>query len=603
MRLMLQSPAVIFIAVFAVALMVRIIFVFQWNDLPYGGVPLLDAKIYDDWAQTIAAGHLLRVRAFYSSPLYPYVLGGLYALFGHNLLLAGLLNALLGALTAGILAVLTFSLFGTLAAVVAGLGAAFYLPMVFYTAPVMKEPLSLFLLALFLVFMLRLFRQSRMRDAFWGGALLGLFVLTRGNALLLAPAVLALGFWKWRHKFWTKGAVLIGAMVLFIAPATIHNYVVSGDFVLIGYDDGFNLYIGNAPMANGTNDYPPEISTDPIQEELATIWEARQAAGHAIGPAEVSDFWRMKAVDFAMRNPWHELWLMKNKFLAFWNTVESFDCYDIPFIRKNFNTVLSGPLLLPFWPIPVLAAFGAVPAWVEQRKGFVILTGLALAYMFSVMVFYVADRYRLPVTLFLLPLAGAAVPYGWKWVRAKKWKPLAGASALALVFLVLALRPPSDAVDLTAFDWGTLSTVYFDLGEDQETLDALDKALEISAENAGSQAFVRGALVEQNRGQEDEAEKLLKDAIRLYPQDGVLEYNFGRLRAMHGDMQGALAHLQKAVGLAPTYLLNYYALARIYQKLGDNAHAVDSARHGLMVDPSDARLLAVLDELQGRSLP
>ncbi len=592
------SQAAVFATVFAVALVVRIIFVFQWNDLPYGGIPLLDAKVYDDWAQAIAQGHLLRSRAFYGSPLYPYLLGALYAVFDHSLLLAGIFNAVLGSLTAAVIAWLTCTLFGVGAALVSGAAAALYLPLVFYTAPVMKEPLGLLLLALFMVFALRAARLNRMRDLAWSGVLLGLCVLVRGNVLLLAIPVLGFGFWKYRRKFQKNAAVFVGAMVLCFLPATIHNYVVSGDFVPINYADGFNLYIGNSPIANGTNQYPPEISTDPVQEEFATIWEAREAAGHPIGPAAVSRFWRRKAIDFALHNPARELWLIKNKFMAFWNNAESFDSYDIRFIRKNFDTIVSGPLMFPFWPISLLAAFGAVLAWHKHRRDVAVIGIMAGVYMFSVMMFYVADRYRLPIVIFMLPLMGAAFPYGWKLFRAKDWKPLASAGAAAVVFLVLAFWPPTDDVDLTAFDWGTLSTVYFDLGEDQETLDALDKAIEISAKDAGAQAFVRASLVEQSRGQEVAAEKILRDAMRLYPQDGVLEYNYGRFKAMRGDLRGAIVELNRAMLLSPTYLLNYYALAKIYERLDDRKRALDVAREGLKIDPSDARLLEVMAELQ-----
>lgn len=587
----------VFIGIFVAALAVRVLFVFQWNSTPYGAVPLLDAQVYDAWAQAIADGQFFRVRAFYASPLFPYALALVYGVFGHSLLIAGLFNAMFGALTAVLLAALTLELFGLEAALVTGVLAAFYRPLIFYTAPVMKEPLGLLLLTIFLMVVLRALKQNRMRDFFWSGALLGLCALVRGNIVLLAPAVLVVAVLKWRGKSLKGCAVFVAALVLFIAPATIHNYIASRDFVPINYADGFNLYIGNSPTANGTNEYPPEISSDPVQEELATIWVARERLGHEPLPSEVSTFWRDRAFDYMLHNPEQELVLLRNKAAAFWNTAEPFDSYDIGFIRENFGTILNAPLP-EFWLIALLAAFGAAAAWPERRGMIAGLGVFTFVYTASVLLFYVTDRYRLPVTVFLLPLAGAALPCGWRLVLAKHWLRLGGASLFALLVLFISLLPLINAVDLTAFHWGTLSTIYSDLGRDREAIKALHKAVAISPTEAGAQAFVRGSFAEQRLGDDDEAERLLKTAMELYPHDGVAQYNYGRFKAGKGDMKAALAALQKAVELTPTYVLNYYALAKVYERLGDRAHAVEYMQRGLVLDSSNALLLEMQAQLQ-----
>jgi tetratricopeptide (TPR) repeat protein len=561
----------VFLAVFFVALALRVVFVFQWNHTPYGAMPFLDARLNDDWAQAIAQGQLLRLRAFYTSPLYPYALGALYAVFGHSLLLAGLFNALLSALFAAVLSVLAYDCFGFKSAVVTGILAAFFRPLVFYTAPILKESLLLLLLALFLMFAVRALRQNRLRDAALAGALLGFCALARGNVLLLASIVFAFGFFKWRRRFLGSGALFAIVLLLCIAPATIHNYIVSGDFVPLNYDDGFNFYIGNSPTANGANEYPPEISTDPVQEELGGIAEAREARGHDVGPSEVSTYWRDKAVDFILHNPMRDLVLLKNKFLAFWNNAEISDSYDSYSFQSDFGTLVSGPLL-PFWPISCLAAFGVGAAYLKRREEVTLLAGFAFVYMLSVLLFYVTDRYRLPVVVFLLPLAGAAVPSGVWLVRAKAWRSLMAAAVLAIVFLFLGLRTAADAVDTSA----------------------------ILPENSDVQVFIRGALTEESRGHYAHAERLLKAAMQRYPADGVINYNYGCLKVLQGDFPAALAAFQKAIDLKPTYVLAYYEQAKIYEKIGGHAHAIASVQHGLEANPSDPLLLQALAELRGK---
>ena len=47
----------------------------------------LDPRYFDEWGSRIAAGDWMGSRVFFVDPLYPYLLGALYWLFGHHLLL------------------------------------------------------------------------------------------------------------------------------------------------------------------------------------------------------------------------------------------------------------------------------------------------------------------------------------------------------------------------------------------------------------------------------------------------------------------------------------------------------------------------------------
>ncbi|MDP9128438.1 MAG: tetratricopeptide repeat protein [Pseudomonadota bacterium] len=591
------NKSFVFTVVFVAALVLRLIFVFQWDVTPYGAKPVLDAQVYDNWAQAIAQGHFLRAKAFYGSPLFPYILGLLYAAFGHDLLICGVLNSMLGACTAVVLSGITLECFGLTAALVTGLLASFYMPAIFYTAPVMKEPLALFLLAVYLQHALRLMKDNRLRDYIWCGVSIGLCALVRGNSLLMAPVILLLAFGKWRRASLRPLVTFIGVLVLCILPATLHNAIVSHDFVPINYAYGFNLYIGNSATANGTNAYPPEISSDPVQEEFATVWEARAALGRDVKPSEVSSYWSGRALDFILHNPVADLLLLRNKALAFWNATDAFDNYDIGFIRKNFDTLVTLPLP-SFWLVLSLAVFGAFAAWVECQETVALLVVFAFAYMASVLMFYVTDRYRLPVITFLLPLAGAALPYGWRLVRGPDRRRLGAAAVLTAASLLITFQPFPGAVDLTGFDWGVLSTIYADSGRDEEALDALRRAYAISPTDAGAQAYVRAAMIEERLGREAEAEKFLKMATTYYPTNGVVEYNYGRFLAAQGNIKEALAAFIRARNLTPSYALTYYALAKVYERLGDRAHALESVWHGLAVDPADPLLHETLEHLQ-----
>src|SRR5262249_30624311 len=153
-----------------------------------------------------------------------------------------------------------------------------------------------------------------------------------------------------------------------------------------------------------------------------------------------------------------------------------FDSYDINFIKKNFGTLLALPLV-PFWLIACLTAFGAVTAGPGQKKETAIILSLAFVYMISVVMFYVTDRYRLMVVIFLLPVAGAAASGLSRVIKEKNWRRLVIASLFAVVIVLISFLPPVSRQYLEAFDWGTLSTIYADLHQDPDAIGALNKAI------------------------------------------------------------------------------------------------------------------------------
>ncbi|HKQ96731.1 MAG TPA: glycosyltransferase family 39 protein, partial [Candidatus Polarisedimenticolia bacterium] len=119
--------------VFATALLVRLIYLFEIRTLPWFDVPIVDGANYARLAQTIAAGDLLGGRAaFWQPPLYSYFMAVPFAIFGAHLLPLYLLQAVLGSLTCVVTARLAARLYGEAAGIVAGLVMALYGPLVHF---------------------------------------------------------------------------------------------------------------------------------------------------------------------------------------------------------------------------------------------------------------------------------------------------------------------------------------------------------------------------------------------------------------------------------------------------------------------------------------
>src|SRR5215472_11946939 len=85
--------------IFATAFILRLLYLFQIQSIPLFDRLAGDGRTYDEWAQRIAAGDWLGSGVFYQAPLYPYFLGLLQTVIGHNVWAIRIVQALLGSLS------------------------------------------------------------------------------------------------------------------------------------------------------------------------------------------------------------------------------------------------------------------------------------------------------------------------------------------------------------------------------------------------------------------------------------------------------------------------------------------------------------------------
>ena len=107
----------------------------------------MDAGYHDGWARRIAAGDWLGHGPddVFKPPVYPWMLGGLYRLFGRHLALVQWVQFVLGAASCVFLAMLAGRLLGAWCGRIAGLAAALYAPLVFFELQLLTPAVSVFL--------------------------------------------------------------------------------------------------------------------------------------------------------------------------------------------------------------------------------------------------------------------------------------------------------------------------------------------------------------------------------------------------------------------------------------------------------------------------
>jgi len=184
------------------------------------------------------------------SPLYPSIIGGIYALFGERPRVMLLLQCLLHGGTCCLAYDLARRMFNRRTALIAGVVIALHPMLIRYVADLHLETLFTFLIMLIAWLGYRFYLHPSVA---WGaalGAAAGLATLTKA-VVIIYPGLLAIGFLlstlrarkrgENRVIPWTALVTIFAVMGAAIIPWTIRNYRVTGHFVPVstGFSDAF----------------------------------------------------------------------------------------------------------------------------------------------------------------------------------------------------------------------------------------------------------------------------------------------------------------------------------------------------------------------------
>jgi 4-amino-4-deoxy-L-arabinose transferase-like glycosyltransferase len=172
---------------------------------------------------------------------YSALLSLFYRVFGSHLLVAPLLNALLGAATAILVHRIALPHVGATRSRVAGGIAALHPGLIAYCPLVMTEIPTAFLLVLLVWTLLRF--RGQWHAVVWGGLILGVLTLMRPASLLLVPLI-ALS----EPRPWARAALrafaTLGVALLVVLPWTARNCARMDGCALVSTNGGWNLAIG-----------------------------------------------------------------------------------------------------------------------------------------------------------------------------------------------------------------------------------------------------------------------------------------------------------------------------------------------------------------------
>ncbi|UCC31125.1 MAG: tetratricopeptide repeat protein [Phycisphaerales bacterium] len=579
------------LVVFAVALLVRFVYLYEVRTIPFFEFPMVDSRSYDQWGQRIASGDWWGDEVFYQAPAYPYLLGVIYSVAGHNLMLVHVVQIIMGAMSCVLIYLAGRRFFGERAGLAAGVLLALYAPAIFFDGVIHKTGLGLFLTSLLLYLLARTLDRTTTVGFVLCGLASGVLALTRENMLLLiavVPVWILLRTKDCRIKGrlgWTLGYLAGAALVL--VPVGFRNYSVGSVFAVTTFNVGPNFYFGNNPDANGLYEPLRHERQDPLFERQDAIDVAEQALGRELAPGEVSDYWFRRGMAFVTGQPVAWLRLMLRKVLLTWNRFEVPDTEDL-YTYAEWSSLL-GVLrtVFHFGVLAPLGIAGIVLSWPQWRRAWLLY--LLLAFITAgVAIFFVFARYRFPLVPVLVPLAGYACIESLAACRARRVRTLAVAAAFAVVAAFLVNRPmvPESAYRSVAF--ANLSIACGQAGRMGDAERYLHRAIELYPDNAA--AHGRLGMLMARTGRPEAGVKHLRKATALDPTVAATHVDLARVLAGQGRTDQAELHYRQAIRLKPDGKHARMALVELLSAKGSKDEALHELELLTLLDPDNARL-------------
>lgn len=400
-KLLEDNRALIFILL--VSLVIRVVFsVDNVKSL------FIDIKSYEDDAIAILDAGIMSLKA-YHAPVYPFFIAAVYAVFGRSYLYVYIAQSVLGTLTTFLIYLIAGRLgAGKRISLLSAGASLLYWPLQMYSGILLSETVFLFLLSLGVYIFLKALDMQKLLLFAAAGVVFGLSTLTRSiNMLLLfvLPVVYFLYYRKNFKKLFINSLVYILAFIAVISPWTIRNYIIYKEFIPVDTLGGINLYIGNNERSSG---FFVSLSQEELKEAVQKYTKkGRQGENVAVNDKNL----REAALTYIKAHPFRfirlTLWRASLFLMLDFRDV---DWVLLTYMSKHFvfhHTLWKAVIYFSDILFFLLAITG-ISLLLKMRNG-LLLFGFILYYWGLTSLFYISERYRLPVMPFLSISAAFAI--------------------------------------------------------------------------------------------------------------------------------------------------------------------------------------------------
>lgn len=369
-------------------LVLRLVYVIFFA--PPLNVPSGDAVGYDLLGWNIVQYHQLAYEkdkpTAHREPGYPLFLALIYFLFGHNILVARIFQALVGVASCYLIYLLCREIFSQTAAFLSLIIAVVWPAFIYYTASLLRETFFTFLLLMSIF----LFQRGKI---FLLGVFLALLSLTNSIAILLA---FVCGIVILFRRHFRSAFVFLVMFCLIYGFWPLRNYLVFKTIV-------FGSTNAGATFLDGIDIIPWEIRGLPQEEEYRQNHSLYVEARKISGEIERNNYYIQQVINYIKANPVRYFFLVVKKYFKLWNFY--------PKIGASYGH--SGKLLkwisiLSYGPVFLLAVAGLfIFPWSKIFSLLLPLFIFPVVYAF----FWAQIRYRIPLEPYLIILASGTIVY------------------------------------------------------------------------------------------------------------------------------------------------------------------------------------------------
>jgi len=346
------------------------------------------------------------------APVYPYLLAGIFKLFGIYTLRSFFAALSLNILFSAAACVPIFYASKRIAGLGAASGAA-WLWALFPNAIVIPFEwiwdtcLSALLVAVLLWATLELAESRRVRSWCFYGIVWGFALLTNPAVALPFPVLLGWAAYRYRNhgrtRSWLVGpAVATSIAILCCVPWTIRNYVQFHRFIPLRSNFAFELYVGNNENYDDENRFrPAEITQD--REILRYL---------RMGEMPFMEEEKRKAVGFIESHPRIEMWLIEQRLVDFWAGTAT----PVATFRQA-NSLWLRLILLCNDTVPLCAFVGIVVLFARKNAYALPVAAIPVVFPLTYYVTHTSLRYRHPIDPVVLLLSAIAAHGLWHFFR------------------------------------------------------------------------------------------------------------------------------------------------------------------------------------------
>jgi len=305
-----------------------------------------------------------------------------------------------------------------------------------------------------------------------------------------------------------------------VGLVTWRNYLIEPALVLVSSNGGENFYMGNNPRANGVYCRMDGISPDIKYQKIDVKDVAEAKTGRVLTGAAVSQYWLAQGLAFIRNNFPQYLRLELTKLKRMFSGTEYTNMYFLWFERAEFTKTLAVPLV-NFYVILPLAIIGAL-LFNGQWRQYSLLYMMILLTVLSMLIFYVDERYRLPMIPFLIIMGTGGV---YRLLEILRTGACPIGRKIGIAVLVIAAfsitihlyRSEPARLPVAPQLYNNLGEVYCEKHEYQKALNIFYKSSRMAANNWEAEIGVAKVLFAL--GKKDIAVKLYQEAYPNLDKD------------------------------------------------------------------------------------